>query len=105
MEPYGTSERKYTKSVELHWFFKFRYEMMRVHAFWYDLFRYDAICQFQVTRSVTIESPIQIRLRTFEYDYPDRVQAHHDRGSRFDTILYAQIRNNTFITIRRALLR
>ena len=24
------------------------YEMLLVHSVWYDLFRYDAICQFQV---------------------------------------------------------
>ena len=82
-----------------------RYKMLRVHAFWYDLFRYAAICQFQVTRSVTIESPVLIRSRKFEYDYPYQVQAYHDRGSRFGTIRYAHIRYNTFITVRCALLR
>ena len=49
------------------WYFKFRYEMLRLHAFWYDFFRLDAICQFMVTRSVTIESPFQIRSHTSEY--------------------------------------
>ena len=37
--------------------------------FWYNLFRYDAICQFQVTRSVMTEWPIQIRSHILEYDY------------------------------------
>ena len=49
------------------WYFKFRYEMLRLHAFWYDLFHLDAICQFMVTRSVTIESPVQIRSHMSEY--------------------------------------
>ena len=66
--------------------FKFRNEMLRIHAFWYDLFRLDAICQFMVTRSVMIESPVQIRSHTSENDYPDRVQDYHDRGSRFGAI-------------------
>ena len=72
--------------VELFWYFKFRYEVLQVHTFWYDLFRLDAICKFFVTRSVTKELPFQIRSRTFEYDNPDRVQDYHDRGSRFGTI-------------------
>ena len=72
--------------VELYWHFKFRYEVLRVHTFWYDLFRMDSICQFLVTRSVTKESPVLIRSRTFEYDDPDRVQDYHGRGSRFGTI-------------------
>ena len=29
--------------MELYWYFKFRYEVLRVHTFWYDLFRLDAI--------------------------------------------------------------
>ena len=41
--------------------------MFWLHAFWYDLFRLDAICQFMVTQSVTIESPVQIRSHTSEY--------------------------------------
>ena len=66
------------------------YEMLLVHSVWYDLIRYDAICQFQVPLSVTIESPGQVR-SNFEYDYPDRVQAYHDRGFRFGrTIKYAR---------------
>ena len=67
-------------------YFKLRYEVLRVHTFWYDLFRLDAMCQYLVTRSVTKESPIQIRSRTFEYDDPDGVQDYHDSGSRFGTI-------------------
>ena len=65
-----------------------RYEMLIVHSLWYDLFCYYmyAICQFQVPQSVTIESPGQVRPSNFEYDYPDRVQAYHDRGFRFCTI-------------------
>ena len=58
---------------------------------------------FQMTQSVTIESPDQIRSSTFEYDYPDRVQAYHYRTSRFDKMLYAQICYSfffTFITIK-----
>ena len=81
------------------------YEMLLVHSVWYDLFRYDATCQFQVPQSVTIEWPGQVR-SNFEYDYPDRVQAYHHRGFRFGrAIKYAQIRYNTFITISCALLR
>ena len=72
--------------VGLNWYFKFRYGVLRVHSFWYDLFRLDAICQFLVTRLVTKESPVQIRSRRFEYDDPDPVQDYHDRGSRFSTI-------------------
>ena len=68
-----------------------RYEMLLDHSLLYDLFRYDAICQFKVPQSVTIESPGQVRSSTFEYDYPDRVQAYrvqayHGRGFRFGTI-------------------
>ena len=59
--------------VERYWYFKFRYEALRVHTFWYDLFRLQAICQFLVTRSVTKESPVQIRSRTFEYGDSNRV--------------------------------
>ena len=44
-----------------------------------------------MTQSITIESPDQIRSSTFEYDYPDRVQAYHYRSSRFDKMLYPQI--------------
>ena len=81
------------------------YEMLLVHSVWYDLFRYDAICQFQVPQSVTIESTAQVR-SNFEYDYPDRVQAYYDRGFRFGrTINNAQIGYNTFITISCTLLR
>ena len=81
------------------------YEMLLVHPVWYDLFRYDAICQFQVPQSVTIESPGQVR-SNFEYDYHDRVQPYHDRGFLFGRATkYAQIRYNTFITISCALLR
>ena len=54
--------------------------MRQVYAFWYELFCYDAISQFQVTGSVTIESHVQFRSRTFDYDYPDRLHAYHDRG-------------------------
>ena len=46
----------------------------------------DAMCKYLVTRSVTKESPVQIRSRTFEYDDPDGVQDYHDSGSRFGTI-------------------
>ena len=82
------------------------YEMLLVHSIWYDLFRYDAICQFQVPQSVTIDESLGQVRSNFEYDYPDQVQAYHDRGFRFGrTIKYAQIRYNTFITIRCALLR
>ena len=72
--------------VELYWYFKLRYKVLRVHTFWYDLFSLDAMCQYLVTRSVTKESPVQIRSRTFEYDDPDGVQDYHDSGSRFGTI-------------------
>ena len=82
MAPMGHSQL----IVEIYWYFKFRYEVLRVHTFWYDLFGLGAICQFLVTRSVKKESPIQIRSHTFEYDDFDRVQDIHDRGSRFDTI-------------------
>ena len=44
------------------------------------------MCQYPVTRSVTKESPVQIRSRTFEYDDPDGVPDYHDSGSRFGTI-------------------
>ena len=32
------------------WYFKLSYGVLRVHTFWYDLFRLEAICQFLVTR-------------------------------------------------------
>ena len=57
-------ERRDGPFAELYRCFKFRYEVLRVHTFWYDLFRLDAICQLLVTRSVTKESPVQIRSRT-----------------------------------------
>ena len=94
--------------VELYWYFKFRYEMLRLHAFWYDLFRLDAICQFMVTRSVTIESPAQIRSirsHTSEYDYPDRVQDYHDRGSRFGSISCLQIHLDTLQHVHHDMVR
>ena len=69
--------------VELYWYFKFRYEVLRVHTFWYDLVRLDAICQFLVTKSVTKESPVHIRSCMFEYDDPDRVHDYHDRDAQF----------------------
>ena len=60
-----------------------------------------AMCQFLVTRSVTKESPVQIKSCTFEYDDPDRVQEYHSRGSRFgknlicaDTFGYDTIRSS-----------
>ena len=37
------------------WYFKFRYETLRVHAFRYDQARLATIGKFHVTRSVTIE--------------------------------------------------
>ena len=57
---------------------RYESEMLLDYSLWYDLFCYDAICQFQVPLSVTTES--------FEYDYPDRVQAYHNRGFWFGTI-------------------
>ena len=45
-----------------------------------------AIFQCLVARSVTAESPVQLRLRMFEYDDPDRVRDYQDRGTRFGTI-------------------
>ena len=53
--------------------------------------RSDTICYawvFLVSRFVTIASPDQIRLDTFEYDYPDGVRDHRDHGLRFVTIQY-----------------
>ena len=75
------------------WYVKFRYEMLRLHAFWYDLFRLDAICQFMVTRSVTIESPVQIRSHTSEYGIsrsstraPDLAPSNTCRSIHLDTL-------------------
>ena len=73
--------------MEFYWFFKFRYEMLRVHAFGSDLSRYDTICLFRVIQSVTIESPDQIKSSAFGYDNPDRMQTYYDRRSRFGTML------------------
>ena len=51
-------------------FFKFRYDMLRVHAFGSDLSRFDTICLFHVIQSVTIESPDQTKSSAFGYDNP-----------------------------------
>ena len=85
-------------------FFKFRYEMLRVHAFGSDLSRYDTICLFHVIQYVTIESPDQTKSSAFGYDNPNRVQTYHDRRARFGTMLYAHIRYNTFITMNAILV-
>ena len=71
------------------------YEMLLVHSVWYDLFRYDAICQCQVPQSVTIESLGQVR-SNFEYDYPDRVQAYQDRVS----VLAVRLNTHRYVTTR-----
>ena len=69
------------------WNSRFGYEVMRVDMFWYDLLRSYAIhtiCQFQVSRSVKVWSPVHIRSHTF----PSRIVAiESTSGSRSDTII------------------
>ena len=79
------------------WYFKFRYEMLRLHAFWYDLFRLDAICQFMVTRSVTIvarsDKITYVRIWNIPIEYriimiraPDLAPSNTCRSIHLDTL-------------------